>query len=166
MTDEMLDLVSEHDEVIEQLPRLQVYAQKLSNFRVVNAFLINQHGQLWIPRRTATKKLFPLCLDASMGGHVMSGESYDQAFKRELKEELNLDADTVSYSMIGKLTPTQHDTSAFMQVYSIYTDQTPQYNSQDFCEYFWLTPEECIKQLNSGDQSKGDLPKIIKHLFL
>lgn len=166
MSDEMLDLVSSDDIIIDKLPRSEVYAQKLSNFRVVNAFVINDQGQLWIPRRTQTKRIFPLCLDTSMGGHVESGETYQQAFERELFEELGLDANNSTYKMIGKLNPHDHGTSAFMQVYLIYRNQVDTYNTQDFCEYFWLTPQECINKLNNGDMSKGDLPKIIQHLFL
>ncbi len=166
MSDEMLDLVSIDDIIIGQLPRSEIYAQKLSNFRVVNAFIINDKGQLWIPRRTKTKRIFPLCLDASMGGHVESGETYQQAFQRELFEELGLNANSISYKMIGKLNPHDHGTSAFMQVYLVYLNQMSTYNTQDFCEYFWLTPQECINKLNSGDVGKGDLPKMIKHLFL
>ena len=134
MSDEILDLVSVDDIVIGQLSRLEVYNQKLSNFRVVNAFVVNDKGQLWIPRRTKTKRIFPLCLDASMGGHVTSGETYEQAFKRELQEELGLDADTITYEMIGKLNPYDHATSAFMQVYKIHLNQVDDYNAQDFCD--------------------------------
>jgi isopentenyldiphosphate isomerase len=87
MTDEYLDLVNEKDEVVGKKLRSEVYAEGLSNFRVVNVFLRNFEGKLWIPRRTANKRIFPLCLDVSMGGHVESGESYEVAFKRELSEE-------------------------------------------------------------------------------
>src|ERR1044072_3256275 len=98
MNDELLDLVSPDDVVIGQALRSVIYAHDWSNFRVVNAFIINDQGKLWIPRRTANKQLFPLCLDASMGGHVAAGETYHQAFVRELQEELNIDASTVKYT--------------------------------------------------------------------
>lgn len=166
MHDEMLDLVSAEDVVIGQLLRSEVYRQKLSNFRVVNAFVMNDKGQLWIPRRTKTKRIFPLCLDASMGGHVESGETYQQAFERELYEELGLDANSISYEMIGKLNPYDHGTSAFMQVYLIHLNEIDTYNTQDFCQYFWLSPQECIEKLNSGDVGKGDLLKMIMLLLI
>lgn len=166
MNDEMLDLVSSDDIVIGKALRSDVYAQKLNNFRAVNAFVVNDKGQLWIPRRTKTKRLFPLCLDSSMGGHVTSGETYEQAFAREVQEELCLDISTIPHKMIGKLNPHDHNTSAFMQVYLIYTNSVDNYNMDDFCEYFWLSPEECIEKLTSGDTGKEDLLKIIKHLLL
>ena len=58
--DELLDLVDEQDRIIGSGLRSEIYREGLSNFRVVNAFLINDAGQLWIPRRTANKRIFPL----------------------------------------------------------------------------------------------------------
>ena len=57
--DEYLDLVNIQDEIIGKKSRSIVYAEGLSNFRVVNAFLVNTQGQLWIPRRSLNKRLFP-----------------------------------------------------------------------------------------------------------
>lgn len=163
--DEFLDIVDQNDKVIGQKLRSEIYSQKLSNFRVVNAFLINEKGQLWIPRRCANKRIFPLCLDASMGGHVSSGETYEEAFKRELMEELNIDSNLVPYKHIGNLNPHQHNTSAFMQVYLIHTNNVPNYNTSDFIEYLWLKPDALLSRLKTGDKSKDDLPKIVKILF-
>ncbi|MHC5743961.1 MAG: NUDIX domain-containing protein [Nostoc sp.] len=87
--DEILDIVDEIDYVIGQNKRSEIYRQRLCNFRVVNAFVINSLGQLWIPRRSAHKSIFPLCLDVSMGGYVETGETYEDALQRELKEEFN-----------------------------------------------------------------------------
>lgn len=166
MNDELLDLVNEQDQVVEQMLRSEVYGQKKCNFRVVNAFIVNDKEQLWIPRRTSSKRIFPLCLDASMGGHVMAGESYQSAFERELYEELGIQADQFEYEMIGSLNPYEHQTSAFMKVYVIKSQKVPEYNQQDFCEYFWMTPQELISRLSCGDKSKGDLPKIIEQFFI
>lgn len=166
MDDELLDIVNESDEVIGQQWRSEVYAQKLSNFRAVNAFIQNSDGQLWIPRRTKEKRTFPLCLDASVSGHVGAGESYEEAFKRELMEELRIDASMVLYKEIGALNPHKHNVAAFMKVFLIYSDESPNYNRDDFVEYFWLKPQEVLDRLLQGDQSKDDLPKIIKCLLI
>ncbi|MES2345391.1 MAG: NUDIX hydrolase [Chlamydiota bacterium] len=164
--DEYLDLVNAEDQVIGKKLRSQIYAEGLLNFRVINAFLVNSQGQLWIPRRSLDKRLFPGCLDMSVGGHVESGETYNQAFKRELAEELNIDADQIAWKVIGRLNPLVDRTSVFMHVYEMSSDITPQYNPNDFTESSWLTPQELLHRIESGDPSKSDLPLLIQKFYM
>jgi len=163
--DELLDIVDRNDSVIGRKQRSEVYAAGMVNFRVVNAFLINASGQLWLPRRSAQKRIFPLGLDMSVGGHVESGESYEAAFRRELYEELNLDLDAVCWRQLGKLTPHEDHVSAFMTVYEICTDASPQFNRDDFIEAFWLMPEEALARIEDGEFAKDDLPVLIRRFF-
>ena len=164
MRDELLDLVDEQDRVIGAMRRSEVYARGLHNIRVVNLFIKNSKGELWIPRRTAHKRSYPLYLDMSMGGHVEHGETYEETFVRELKEELNIDAAECDARLLGYLTPQAHDVHAFMKVWEIQQDQAPRYNPDDFVEYFWLTPVAFFHRLAEGEKSKSDLPKLV-HIF-
>lgn len=136
MQDEYLDLVDENDVVIGKKLRSEIYAEKLSNYRVANAFIVNSKGEMWIPRRTADKKIYPSCLDMSVGGHVESGEGYDETFKREVAEELNIDTDKVECRLLGHLTPKNAGVSSNMNLYEIKMDEAPDYNKDDFVEYF------------------------------
>ena len=142
-----------------------MYAEGLSNFRVVNAFIINSKGELWIPRRTANKRIYPLCLDMSMGGHVESGETYEQTFRRESLEELNINVDSFSVRFLGHLTPKKDGVSAFMDVYEIKTDEKINYNPEDFIEYFWITPEALLRRLEQGEKAKSDLSVLTKKFY-
>jgi isopentenyldiphosphate isomerase len=142
--------------------RSEVHAKRLNNFRVVNAFVVNGKGELWIPRRTAHKRIFPNALDMSMGGHVESGETYDVAFARETQEELNIDVTTADVRMIGKLTPHTNAVSAFMQLYVIRANAAPTYNPDDFSEAFWLSPDALLAWLAKGEPCKGDLPELVR----
>jgi isopentenyl-diphosphate delta-isomerase len=163
--DELLDIVDRSDIVIGQKRRSEVYAAGMVNFRVVNAFLINTSGQLWLTRRSAQKRIFPMGLDMSVGGHVESGESYQSAFRRELYEELNLDLDGCCWRTLGYLTPYEDHVSAFMTVYEIQTEAFPHYNRDDFIEAFWLMPEEAISRIEQGESAKNDLPVLIRHFY-
>lgn len=163
--DEYLDLVDENDQVVGKEKRSVVYQKKLSNFRVINAFIINSQGQIWIPRRTATKRVFPLCLDMSVGGHVESGETYEDALHRETLEELNIDLSSTPYKFLGHLTPPANNVSAFQKDYEIRMDKVPDYNPGDFVEYFWLTPKELFERIEKGDKTKNDLPKLVKIFY-
>lgn len=97
LKEEILDIVDEKDEIIGQASRSEVSKDGVKNYRVINAFIRNKEGQLWIPRRTANKRIFPLALDMSVGGHVERGESYLKGFERELLEELNIKLEDVEY---------------------------------------------------------------------
>ncbi|MEH1944236.1 MAG: NUDIX domain-containing protein [Nostoc sp.] len=163
--DEILDIVDESDCVVGQKKRSEIYRQGLCNFRVVNAFVVNSLGQLWIPRRSAHKTIFPLCLDVSMGGHVETGETYEDALQRELKEELNLELNMVNVRLLGYLIPYQYQVSSFMKVYEIKLDWNPEYNKSDFIESFWLSVNDLIEWLNSGEPAKSDLLKLVKIFY-
>ncbi|HEB41481.1 MAG TPA: NUDIX domain-containing protein [Candidatus Dependentiae bacterium] len=160
---ELINIVSKDDEIIGVEKRSIVHEKKL-NFRGVNAFIINTQGELWIPRRHPQKTLFPLHLDASVGGHVLAYESYDEAFARETKEETNIDICAVPHKTIGRLTPYQHGTSAFIYVYAIYQNIEPTYNKKDFIEAYWLSPTQLLQLIENGEKAKGDLPIIIRYL--
>ncbi len=163
--DEILDIVDESDCIIGQKKRSEIYHQGLCNFRVINAFVVNSLGQLWIPRRSAHKSIFPLCLDVSMGGHVETGETYEDALQRELKEELNLELNMVNVRLLGYLKPHQYQVSAFMKVYEIKLDWNPEYNKNDFIESFWLSPDDLIEWLYSGEPAKSDLLKLVQTFY-
>jgi len=159
-----MDLVNEKDKVIGRKKRADIYAEGLSNFRVMNAFLRNSKGELWIPRRTADKAVFPSCLDISAAGHVESGETYEDTFRREVMEELNVDVDAVPHRLLGKVTPTD-GLSAFEWVYEIQSDEAPNYNPRDFTEFFWLTPRGLFERITAGEKVKSDLPKLVEMFY-
>ncbi len=157
--------IDEQDQVIGQMKRSEVYVQHLSNFRVINAFIVNAKGELWIPRRTANKKIFPLCLDMSVGGHVESGDTYEETLKRETQEELNIDTDKKHIRFLGHASPEKDGVSAHMHVYELFSEETPDYNRNDFVESFWLTPEAFFERIKNGDKTKEDLPKLIQLFY-
>ncbi len=164
--DELLDIVDKHDNVISRKRRSEIYREGLKCFRVVNAFLLNSQRKIWIPRRSADKNIFPLCLDMSIGGHVKSGETYEEALRRESEEELSLNTDEADCSLSGYLSPYKNGVSAFMKVYEIRTDETPDYNPKDFTEFFWLTPREVLEKIEKGEPAKSDLSKLIRTFYL
>lgn len=163
--EEWLDLVDDNDVIVgRQLRSHQMGVNR--NFRVVNAFIRNSKGELWVPRRAATKRLFPLCLDASMGGHVGAGEPYELAFRRETEEELALDIDKIEWREIGILTPPAHAVSAFMRVYEIRTDEVPPFNRDDYIEWWWMQPNDLLARIEAGEPTKHDLPIMVRNFYI
>src|SRR5215472_10054324 len=89
VSEEIFDVVDEHDRVVAQAPRSVVHAQKLLH-RAVHIFVLNSRGELLLQKRSATKDEYPLCYTSSASGHLSAGETYETAAPRELAEELGL----------------------------------------------------------------------------
>ncbi|MBW2995663.1 NUDIX domain-containing protein [Candidatus Woesearchaeota archaeon] len=89
---EYFDIIDENDNVIGKASRDEVHEKHLIH-RAVTIFVFNSKNELFMIQRSRKKKLNPLKWQGSASGHVDSGETYEQASKRELKEELDIDAE-------------------------------------------------------------------------
>jgi isopentenyldiphosphate isomerase len=87
---EIVDLVDEDDYVIGRAPRREVRARNLLH-REVAAIVRNPVGEIYVHRRTDMKDVFPGMYDMFVAGVVTSDESYDDAIRRELAEELGIE---------------------------------------------------------------------------
>lgn len=86
---EVVDVIDDQDEVIGQATRAECHAQLLRH-RVIQVFVFNPEGKIFVQKRTMTKAVFPGLYEASVSGHVQAGEAYKQAAVRELAEELGI----------------------------------------------------------------------------
>lgn len=87
---DLLPVVNENDELVEVKPRREVHVGQLRH-RAVHIGLFDSKGRLWLQQRAIKKDTWPLAWDLSATGHVDPDETYDQAARRELKEELGID---------------------------------------------------------------------------
>lgn len=87
---ESLDIVNNHDEVIGQALKSEIYEKKLTH-RIVHILVFNENGELALQLQSKSKKFCPNHWVSSAAGHVQSGESYQAAAQRELKEEIGVD---------------------------------------------------------------------------
>ena len=160
---EYLDLVEENDRVIGKEDRNVIYVKGLRNYRVVNVFVFNPDGEILLPKRDSTRRIFPNCYDFSCGEHVESGETYEQAAIRGLKEELNLS--DVKLIPVGKLTP-QNGVSSFMKIYKVIYAGRILPNKHEGIKSIDFYSLDTIKNMISINPKmfKDDIPKVIKLL--
>ncbi len=52
-----------------------------------------------------------------------------------------------------------------MNVYEIKVEEAPDYNKDDFIEYFWLAPKALYERIAQGEKTKGDLPTLVKTFY-
>jgi isopentenyl-diphosphate delta-isomerase len=164
---ELLDLIDENDKVIGTVRRTEYYKEPVKPkgyLRSVELFIRNNKGQLWIPRRTAQKKVAPNGLDYSCGGHVTSGEDYVTALVREIKEELNMGISPNDLHFIKKFHPST-GYPWFRCLYLYESNEVPKYNREDFSEYYWLTPQQLLTKLKSGEPAKVSMLSAVREVL-
>jgi isopentenyldiphosphate isomerase len=55
--------------------------------------VFNRRGELFIHQRTPTKDVYPSYWDVCIGGVLATGETFAEGVRREIREELGIDAD-------------------------------------------------------------------------
>lgn len=101
---ELFDVVDENDRVIAQKTRRYVHENNLVH-RAVHILVFNRHRDCLLQKRSVWKDRHPGVWDSSAAGHVDAGESYDEAARRELREELGIDDARLIH--IGTLPPSE-----------------------------------------------------------
>jgi isopentenyldiphosphate isomerase len=91
---EYLDVVDEEDRVIGREEKSQKYVTPFIS-RNVTIFVKDSKGNFIITKRAPHKTTHANLFDASTCGNVAAGESYEDAAKRELKEEIGVDSELI-----------------------------------------------------------------------
>ncbi|MES2572573.1 MAG: NUDIX domain-containing protein, partial [Verrucomicrobiota bacterium] len=89
---EIFDVVDENDVVRHQASRHEVHLNHWRH-RAVHIFVFDEHGQLFLQKRSKWKDKFPQTWDSSAAGHVNAGQEYDETARREIEEELGVSAE-------------------------------------------------------------------------
>ncbi len=84
---EYLDIVDINDDVIGKASKDDVY-QKLLRHRIAHVLIFKQDGEMVLQKRSGKVSFCPNHWSTAVGGHVQTGESYEEAALREYQEEL------------------------------------------------------------------------------
>ena len=88
--DEILDIVDDQDNVVGKGPRKDIKKRVLPH-RLVKIVIINGKGEVLVHMRSSSKDTFPSHWDLGCAETLQSGESYEEAAHRGLKEEFGID---------------------------------------------------------------------------
>ena len=148
--DEYFDVVDAADNVLRAERRFVVHRDKLMH-RAVHVLVFNCDGKLYIQRRSMQKDSAPGKWVSSCSGHVDSGENYDEAVVRELKEEIGL-TKPGQLERLFKLSPCEETGHEFVWLYRCFAEGP-----------FVLNPDEIIegRWIDTGDLDRwvGDRPR-------
>lgn len=164
--EEILDLVDENDQAIGTIQRSKISGSELSGYiRAAELLIINDQGQLWIPRRQMHKRIKPGGLDFSAAGHVSSGETYEETLRKEVSEEINMKLEDDKLEFLHKFEPRPELPPYFRSVWIYHTNDAPSYNTDDFSGFEWLAPQELLDRIKQGDSAKESLVETIEYLI-
>jgi len=96
---ERFDVVDENDRVVDSRPGRECLKEGLLH-RAIAVFLFDQDGRVYLQKRAELMAWYPGHWTVSVMGHVSSGETYEEAARREVKEELGLDCDVVRVTKV------------------------------------------------------------------
>ena len=89
---ELMEVIDDNLNVLRIIPRKEIMEKNLKHKGAI-IIVKNSKNQFYLHQRKHTKKLYPLKWAVGAGGGVKVGESFYEASKRELKEELNIESD-------------------------------------------------------------------------
>ncbi len=87
--DEWFDVVDEEDNVTGKATRREAHSRGHIH-RSVLFFIFDRTGRLFVNQRSRNKEFYPGYWSLVFGGHVHSGETYEDAVMRELNEEAGI----------------------------------------------------------------------------
>jgi 16S rRNA (adenine1518-N6/adenine1519-N6)-dimethyltransferase len=88
--EELFCVVDAQDRVIGSELRDRVHVNNLRH-RAIHVLIFNRLGEIFLQKRSIWKDTNPGKWDSSAAGHVDAGESYEEAARRELREEIGID---------------------------------------------------------------------------
>jgi isopentenyl-diphosphate Delta-isomerase len=152
MADELVDVIDENNQVVGQKMKGEVHAEG-ERHRVSAILVKNGEGKYLIPT-ASEQKVEAGGLFHSAGGHVLVGETYVQAAKRELQEETGLAASEKDFEYLGsfwleKVYPTRKEKER-IEVFGVeYKERMGKValNEEQINEQ-WLSEEELKKIYN------------------
>lgn len=143
VSEELLPIVNENDEVIGTEKRGIIHAKKLLH-RAVHVLVFDSQGKIYVQKRALCKDTAPGKWDSSSSGHVDPGETYEESAIRELKEELNIDV-VQSMKAIGKLPASSQTGMEFTVIYVAKSEQELMPNPHEIMDGRWMS----VKALDS-----------------
>ena len=154
--DEMVEVVDEDDRVVDVVTRRRVRAENLRH-RAVFVVVVASDGRVLIHRRSDEKDLWPGRWDLAAGGVVGVGEPYDEAARRELAEELGIDAEP---ALLGPYTYEDGAVRSVGRVYRAVHDGEVSFRDGEVVEACWVTRDELRSRLER-DSWVGDSPAVV-----
>ena len=161
----MVDIVDEDLNYIKTITKKESHEKGLLQCTVIGQ-VVNSEGEFLLVKQAKHKQDQGIFV-TPMGGHVLSNESFEDAMKREMEEELGMKDFTFEY--VGKFIfnrpVKKHIENHYFIVYLIHSDEEVILNDESV-EYMWMTLEDLKKDIKENPTKYGpSLKAVFEKLF-
>ena len=160
MHDEIYDVVDEDDNIIGKSTREKVHKNKNLIHRSVMFFIFDKKGRIFVNQRTKNKEFFPEYWAITFGGHVNSGETYEEAVVRECKEEAGIEEKPFFMGTLKVRLPQESENS---KVFGFITDKKIKLDSFELKQGKFMTMEE-LKDILKKEKFLPETKDLLKIL--
>ena len=149
-SDEQIDIVDDRDTIVGKAHWKDVIEKGLLH-RSANIMVFNSEGKIFVHRRADHLKLYGGMWDVKFGGHVSTGESYEDGARRELFEEAGIkDTELIFLFVLAFRSKTNN---ANRKVFKCVYDGELKLQESEVAEGRFVSMEEVKKMLEVGKMS-------------
>lgn len=163
VSQELLDVVDERDNVIAVRRRGEIHAEGLMH-RAVHILVFNSGGDLFLQKRSQSKDSNPGLWDSSAAGHLERGENYLDCAIREIAEELAIEVATPLQSLF-RLPASAQTGMEHCTVYRCINDGPFQLQPEEIDEGMWISIAQMDRRVADKDQTLTGILRLIWEQF-
>lgn len=146
---EVFDLIDKNDRVVGKVRRGDAHRDKSLIHRSVGVAVVNHHGKIFLQRRSLSKDVDSMKWTISCSGHVPTGEKYEQAAARELKEELGITGVTLNF--LTKYLYQGEKETEMVCLFKIFYDKELTLNTTEILEGKFFSKEELVRAVTAKE---------------
>lgn len=144
---EFFIVVDRDDKIVGFRTRAECHQDKSLTHRAISVVIFDKAGRVLLQKRSKTKDLQPGRWAISSAGHVAKGESYYDAAKRELKEELGV---VLPLGFLHTWHFEDERESEMDALFQAHSDGPFYPNKEEIDEVAFFSKEELLKKIQSG----------------
>jgi isopentenyl-diphosphate delta-isomerase len=141
-----VDVVDLSDRPIGTAARRDVLTKR-ADFRVVHVFLMDTEGRILLQQLSPNRDRNPLRWGASVAAYLFAGETYEEAARRRLAQELNVT--DVTLTRVGKTSMLDETSIKFIEVYQATYEGPIAFDESHIAGLAYETPDAIAESLKN-----------------
>lgn len=158
---ETLDVVDDSNTVVGQASVDHIYENRL-NHRIVQVLIFNEKGEVFLPQGSAQHKYCPGHWFPSASGHVLRGETYEQAAQRELSKWLGT---SMRLTKIHEGPYDHYKMRKFMQVFRGISEGPFAPNNELSLAGRWFPVPVVLNMIRKNEMVHPELAHVLERLY-